>query len=140
MSEALWFKGLKAFCGAVAAFFFGLHVMIQLFVWAVLFDILTGLVAAWGEKNISSEFSRKGMSKKTMMVLAVMCAEVVSRSVDLTISSPWGVGSEVSFGAAVAGYYAITEAISITENLSRAGLPLPEFLKSRLDKLREVQR
>lgn len=127
------FKGLA---GAVASFFLGLHAMIQLLVYAIVADIATGILRAWVNKDISSEVTRRGVARKAMILIAVAAAEIAGKYLGFRITMPWG--AEWGIGAAVAGYYAVHEAISILENLGAAGVPFPEFLKGRLVRLRET--
>lgn len=128
----------KVVCATLMSLFLGLHVMIQLLVYAIAFDIATGLVAGWIDRQISSELGRRGVAKKTLMLLAVAAAEVAGRHAGLEISVPWG--GTWGLGAAVAGYYAIQEAISIAENLARAGVPLPQFVVERLKQLKSLEK
>ena len=123
----------KAAVGAVVAFFLGLHMMIQLLVYAIAFDIVTGMVAAWIDKSIDSAVSRRGMGRKLMELLGVAAAEMVGRQLDIEVTAPWG--GVWGLGAAVAGYYCVHEALSITENLARAGVPMPEWALVRLKQL-----
>jgi len=128
----------KATVGAVAAFFLGLHVMIQLLVYAIAFDIVTGLIAAWMDKSIDSAVSRRGMGKKLMELLGVAAAEIVGRQLDIEVTAPWG--GVWGLGAAVAGYYCVHEALSITENLARAGVPMPDWALGRLKQIVQEHR
>lgn len=136
MEQGIVLKTCKLAFGALISFLTGLHLMIQIFLYAILMDIVTGLVASWATKTIDSDISRRGMAKKTMMIVAVSGAEILGRMAGFTMNVPWG--GEWGMGAAVAGYYAIQEGISITENIGRAGLPLPKFLIDRLEKLKEL--
>lgn len=137
MSMDFWRVG-KAACAALISLWLGLHVMIQLLVYAIAFDIATGLVAGWIDRQISSDFGRRGVAKKTLILLAVAAAEIAGRHAGMEITVPWG--GTWGLGAAVAGYYAIQEAISITENLARAGVPLPQFVVDRLRQLRSLEK
>ena len=123
----------KLLAATIAAVFVGLHIMIQLLVYAIGFDILTGLMAAWITKSIDSSVSRRGVGRKVMMLLGVAAAEIAGHHIGLEVSLPWG--GTWGLGAAVAGYYCIHEALSITENLARAGVPLPQWMTARLQQL-----
>lgn len=126
----------KAALAAVLSAWFGLHTMIQLLVYAIAFDIATGLVAGWVTHQISSDISRRGIARKVLVLLGVAAAELFGRMTGLEVSVPWG--GVWGLGAAVAAYYAIHEAISIVENLARAGLPVPQFVINRLVQLRRA--
>ncbi|GIU74775.1 MAG: hypothetical protein KatS3mg004_1862 [Bryobacteraceae bacterium] len=127
----------KLVTAALISAFLGLHVVIQLLVYAIAFDIATGVVAGWVEERVSSEISRKGMARKLMILLGVAAAEVAGRHAHLEIAVPWG--GTWGLGAAIAAYYCIHEAISICENLARAGVPLPEFVMKRLQELQRLE-
>jgi toxin secretion/phage lysis holin len=126
----------KAALAAVLSAFLGLHMMIQLLIYAIAFDIATGLIAGWIAREISSDVSRRGIARKVLVLLGVAAAEVFGRMSGLEVSVPWG--GTWGLGAAVAGYYAIHEAISIVENLVRAGVPAPQFVIDRLMQLRQA--
>lgn len=129
-----WVKGG---CGTVVALFCGMHYMIQLLVWAITMDVVTGLIVGWVERRVSSEVSRRGMARKAVMLLAVGGAELVSQMTGVSVVMPWG--AEFSLGAALAGYYCVQEALSITENIHKVGVPLPKFITKRLESLKEVE-
>lgn len=135
MDAVQWcWRAVKAGIAAVAAAFAGLNLMIQVLIYAILLDIATGLIKAWGERSIASDISRKGVARKTLMLLAALGGEIAWRMVGLSATAPWG--GEISAGAAVAAYYSIHEAVSIAENLAAAGVPLPQFLVDRLKQLK----
>ena len=131
----LW-KALKISLATALSLFAGLHMMIQLLVYAIAFDLATGVIAGWVDRQISSEIGRKGLAKKVLILLGVAAAEIAGRHIGFEIAVPWG--GVWGLGAAVAGYYCVQEAISIVENLSRAGVPLPKFVVERLKQLNEM--
>lgn len=120
---------------ALAAAWTGLPLTIQLLCYAMLADLATGIAAALLSKSVSSDVGRKGVTRKAIILIAVAFAEIAGRALLLVIHTPWGV--PMSLGGAVAGYYLVHELISITENMSRAGVPVPPFVRARLAKVRE---
>lgn len=84
-------------------------------------DIVTGVQAAFVLKQLSSKTSWAGINKKLMMLLAVIMAQVLEPVVQVPILSD-----------IVAGAYCLTESLSILENMSRAGVPVPGPLRSAL--------
>ncbi len=120
---------------AAAGLWSGLPLPIQLLCYAILLDIATGVAVAIIEKNVSSDIGRAGVTRKVIVLLAVALAELAGRSVSVMITMPWG--APMSLGGAVAAYYLVHELISITENMSRAGVPVPPFVRARLAKVRE---
>lgn len=119
----------------IAAAFIALPEMIQLLIYAISIDVATGIVAAWSENKLSSAIGRQGVGKKAIMILAVAGAEIASRILEFAVHTPWG--DQWSIGSALAAYYCIQEALSVLENLTRAGVPFPRWIVQRLMALRE---
>jgi toxin secretion/phage lysis holin len=131
-------KGVKLAGGALLSLWLGLHYAIQLLVYLMALDILTGLLAAGIEHSLSSKTGKEGTRKKLLVLLAVLGAEIVGQHIALQFHTPWG--QVWGLGAAVACYYAIQEALSVAENLTRAGVPLPSFLVRRLKQLQKYDK
>lgn len=124
--------------GAISAAYLGLHTMIQLLFWAIILDVLSGLAAAFVRAEISSDVSMRGMTKKAIMLLAVAGGEIVDHHTGMTLVLPWG--GQLGLGEALAAYYCVHEAISIVENIGRAGVPMPAWIINRLERMkREVE-
>jgi toxin secretion/phage lysis holin len=85
-------------------------------------DLATGVVAGWMGQALSSDIGRKGLGKKVLILLGIAAVA--------TLQMPFG--DSVPAAAAVAGFYCSTEAISIAENLGRAGVPIPAPLRAAL--------
>jgi toxin secretion/phage lysis holin len=136
MNNELW-RWVKWMFAALISFIGGLHTMIQLLIYAIAFDLATGIMAAWIEGRVSSDVSRRGVGRKVLILLGVAAAEITGKIAGLEIAVPWG--GVWGLGAAVAAYYSIHEGISIAENIGRAGVPLPRFLVDRLQKLRDME-
>ncbi len=134
-STEIW-RICKVILAAAVSAFFGLHVMIQLLVYAIGFDLATGLIAGLVKREISSEVGYRGMARKLLILLGVAAAEIAGRHIGMELAMPWG--GTWGLGAAVAAYYTIQEAVSITENMSRAGVPLPRFVLERLEQLKKL--
>ena len=121
--------GFKGFIGLVVAFavafWAGLEPLVQLLVFLMVVDIVTGLLVAFQTKAISSDISFKGMSKKAIKLILVMVANVAETYV----------GGALPLGEGVAGFYCATEFLSIIENAATAGVPVPKILKDALAKL-----
>lgn len=111
---------------AVAALWLGLHFAVKLLIGLIVCDILSGLVVAFQQKRISSDVSRRGMARKAMMLIVVGTADLVGRLI----------GTDLPLAAAVAGFYCIHEAVSITENAAHVGLPVPQPLVDAIEKLK----
>ena len=121
-----WANGVKATLAIGLALWAGLAPMIQLLLALMALDILSSLAAAIVTKTVSSDISFRGTFKKVLVLLLVATASVLS---------PLVAGGSLAIGQAVVLFYCIGEAISVTENAGKAGVPLPSFLKDALKKL-----
>jgi toxin secretion/phage lysis holin len=122
---------IKAVVAWVAVAWAGLHPSWQALLTLNALDIVSGLIVAGMAGQISSTASSRGIGKKALMWIAVAAAETfagLAASAHLV---------EVSFpsGAVVAGFWCVTEVISIFENLGRGGIPLPDSMVAALSKL-----
>ncbi len=116
---------LKLALGAVVGWWLGLHSVIQLLIVLMGFDVLTGVIVAVIEHNLSSDVSWKGMGKKALTLVLVAVAETLDRYL----------GIKPDIGELVAGFYCAHEGLSIIENAIRAGLPVPAVLRDVFAKL-----
>lgn len=90
----------------------------------ILFDLLSGFIAAISEKNVNSEKLRKGLWHKSGfvgLIALAYCLEIAAHYADL--------GFDVPAVITVCIYIIITEAISIFENLCKLN---PAIVKSPL--------
>ncbi|NCC82263.1 MAG: holin [Clostridia bacterium] len=92
----------------------------------IVLDYLTGIMVAIVEKKLCSEVGFRGIFKKVMILFMVAIAHIVD-------SQMIGNGSAVR--TAVIFFYASNEGISILENASKLGLPIPEALQKVLAEL-----
>lgn len=119
---------IKSAAAAAAAFWGGLIPLVQLLILLMIIDIVTGILVAAGKKSLSSDVSLRGMTKKAMVLFIVVAAGAVEFYSASTIGS-------VPLQAAVAGFYAAHEGLSILENAVEAGLDVPQPLKDALSRL-----
>lgn len=108
-----WFLGgLDGFLYALIAF--------------VVIDYITGIMCAIIEKKLSSEVGAKGIFKKVLIFTLVGIGHIIDSQII-------GDGSVVR--TAVIFFYLSNEGISILENSTKIGLPIPEKLKNVLEQL-----
>jgi len=124
------FAGLLYYLGIVS-------IPIIMLICAMIIDYITGMLAASYNSELSSKKGIKGIVKKVgylALVLASMIIDwLISQglqqiNVDLHYS--------VFFAVLVAVWLIINELISVLENLSRIGVPIPNFLKKIINKLK----
>ncbi len=91
-------------------------------------DYLTGIMAAIVEKNLSSSIGKKGIFKKVMIIFLVAMAHMI----DLHVVKQGG-----AVRTAVIFFYFSNEGLSILENATRLGLPIPARIRNVLRQLQE---
>lgn len=92
----------------------------------VVIDYITGFMAAIVEQKLSSEIGFKGIFKKVLIFTMVAIGHILDSRII-------GDGSVVR--TAVIFFYLSNEGISIIENASKIGLPIPQKLKDILAQL-----
>lgn len=114
---------LKLGTGALAALWAQTPPLVQLLIWLMALDMVTGILAAILNRELSSAASFRGVLKKVMVLALVVSGILLEPHVGLPVAD------------AIAGFYCAHEIISISENAARAGLPVPDVLKAVLLKL-----
>lgn len=103
----------------------------------IILDYSTGMINAWKNKILSSKIGVDGIIKKVGYMVLV----VVAMGVDYLIFSGLTaagivVPCDLWFGMLVTIWLIINEMISILENLSKIGVPVPKFLITIIEKLK----
>ncbi|MEI7884374.1 MAG: phage holin family protein [Clostridia bacterium] len=119
---------MTAIGGFVGWFLGGYDGFIYALLIFVIVDYLTGIMVAVLEKQLSSEVGAKGICKKLLIFTLVGIANVID-------SQLIGTGSVIR--TAVIFFYLSNEGISIIENATSMGLPIPHKLQSILAQLSE---
>ncbi len=92
----------------------------------VVIDYITGVMCAINDKNLSSEVGFRGICRKVLIFLLVGIANILDVQVIKT-------GSVLR--TAVIFFYISNEGISLLENASHLGLPVPEQIKAVLEQI-----
>ena len=119
------FAGIGGFMGW---FLGGLDGFLYALIVFVVVDYITGLMAAFIQKKLSSETGFKGICKK----VAIFCLVGVGHILDAQV-----IGAGSVLRTAVIFFYLSNEGISIIENVAIIGLPVPQKLIDVLEQLRE---
>ena len=114
--------------GAIGWFFGGLDGFMWTMIVFVLVDYITGVVAAAIAHELSSEIGAKGIAKKTFEFILVGVANVLDKQI---LKQGAGMRTLVIF------FYIANEGLSILENCTRIGLPVPAPLKKFLKQLKD---
>lgn len=127
MSLQTIIKGALAIAiGAAAKLFGGLDAIFSMLLVFMVVDYITGIAKAVYLKEISSKTGFSGILKK-ICILAVVC---VSHLLGEMMGIP-------TLRAMVIGFYIANEGISIVENISKTGVPMPEKLVNILLQLKD---
>lgn len=94
----------------------------------VIIDYLTGVMVAVVQKQLSSEVGFKGIAKKVL----IFCLVAIGHIVDTQIIKSGSV-----LRTAIVFFYLSNEGISILENVTLIGLPVPQKLRDVLEQLRD---
>ena len=95
-------------------------------------DWITGMTAAWLKGELSSKEGMRGITKKVgtlLLVIVVFQADKIIPNI---------AGWEAPLRDVTISALIVNDFISIIENLSEWGVPIPEAIKERLEQLRHV--
>lgn len=88
-------------------------------------DIITGWLQATINETWDSTKMRKGLFRKSAEILVIVIAFAISTAIKLPVDIP----------AFISIYVIVMEILSVCENLSQAGLPVPTWITRRLGKV-----
>ena len=119
---------LTAAGGALGWFFGGLDGFLYALIAFVAADYVTGVLCAIVNKQLSSEVGFKGIFKKVLIFILVGIAHIIDSQL---------IGQGAVLRTAVIFFYCSNEGVSILENATRLGLPVPAKLKAVLEQLKD---
>lgn len=94
----------------------------------VVIDYITGVMCAIANHTLSSEVGFKGICRKVLIFLLVGIANILDIHV---------IGSGSVLRTAVIFFYISNEGVSLLENATHLGLPVPEKIKIVLEQLHD---
>ena len=97
--------------------------MLKALVFCMAIDYITGLIAAYKNRELSSKIGFLGLAKKFVMLLIVALGHII----DVEIFS-----EAMFMKSAVCGFYIANEGLSILENTATIGVKYPEKLLKAL--------
>lgn len=92
----------------------------------VVIDYITGVMCAVADNKLSSTVGFKGICRKVLIFLLVGIANVLDVQV---------IGSGSVLRTAVIFFYISNEGVSLLENATHLGLPVPDRIKTVLEQL-----
>lgn len=122
---------ITAVGGVVGSFLGGVDGFLYALIVFVVIDYITGVMVGISQKKLSSEIGFKGIAKKVLIFLLVGVGSIIDAKI-------LGEGSVVR--TAVVFFYLSNEGISILENVSIIGLPIPQKLKDVLEQLNKEEK
>ena len=94
----------------------------------VVIDYITGVFCAIADKSLSSEVGFKGICRKVLIFVLVGIGNIIDVYV---------LGDSSVLRTAVIFFYLSNKGVSLLENASRLGLPIPDKLKEVLSQLHD---
>lgn len=134
------FRGIiTAAVAGSAAYFQELAFPVVVLFLVMVVDYASGMVRAWIRGELCSRVGIMGIVKKAAYLLAVIVAIVADWAIQ-TAAGQIGVdfGGFFFFGLLVTIWLVLNECISILENISQLGVPLPPFLMALIQKLKNT--
>lgn len=120
--------GILAGLSTVFVYMFGgIDVAMQCLLIAIVIDYISGLIKAYVTKTLDSKIGFKGILKK-VGILCIVCLAVLLDRIT---------GESGAIRTLVIYYFVANEGLSILENLSIAGLPIPQSIKKALQALKK---
>ncbi|MHC5375802.1 phage holin family protein [Enterococcus sp. LJL120] len=102
------------------------NVYVQILLWLVLADIASGIAKGFKIKEAVSNKGLLGIVKHMLVVCLVVVAYPYLKILGMETVATWFVF-----------FYIAVYGISITENLGQLGVPIPKWIKKRLEKLKD---
>lgn len=122
-------SGLVAIIGTVFTWLFGgWDIVIKVLVVFMIIDYLSGLLRGYITQKLSSDIGLKGIARKSVILIVLIVAVLLDRLIN---DSTW------IFRTLICYFYIANEGISILENCTALGLPIPVRLAEALEQLKE---
>lgn len=99
---------------------------VSVLIYLLLADYITGVSVAFIEKKLKSSIGKKGIFEKFGIIMCVFVCSLID-SLNL---------SDTQIQPLVVLFFIVNESISIFENLGKLNVPIPSFLTSRLNDLK----
>ena len=113
---------IAAMFGGVCGFLFGKwDLPLQVLVTSMVLDYISGMLKAFYLGEVSSRVGYRGIIKKTGILFTIVVANLTDIILGLTI-----------FRSAICMFFCMNELMSVLENVSLLGVPVPSFLTDKL--------
>ena len=122
-----YFNGVVALVATFFTYIFGgWDAALSILIIFMVLDYLTGVIYAYTVKSLNSEVGFKGLIKKCMILVVLIIGVMLDRML--------GNGTWV-FRTLVCYFYIANEGVSLLENISNLGVPIPNKIRNALEQL-----
>lgn len=122
------FNSLVALIATFFTYLFGgWNLALKILITFMILDYVTGVIYAYVIKTLNSEIGFKGLIKKCMILTVLIVGVALDRM--LGNDGTW------VFRTLVCYFYIANEGISLLENISNLGVPIPNKIKNALEQL-----
>ena len=132
--EGIYNKGISTLTAIIGTcticFLGGWDKIIQCLIVFMVIDYITGVMSAYYLKELSSKVGFIGIAKKIVIILIITVAVMFDKAVGNT---------DMVFRTATCFFYIANEALSILENATKLGLPLPKKITEALLQLKNKE-
>ena len=124
--------------GVIAAYFNALLIPIAVLVAVMVIDYISGMVSAKKTGELSSRLGVIGILKKVGYLALVAVGMVVDYLISSALTQV-GINIQINycFAMIIVIWLIVNELISILENLGELGVPIPEFLRKSIKKIKD---
>ncbi len=120
----------------ICAFFEQIGISLIMLLIAMAIDYVTGIIKAYMKGTLSSKIGIRGIIKKTCYLLVVACGAICDWmiryafvKIGIELSAPFPIALLITV------WLIINELISVLENLTEVGVPMPSFLARLISRL-----
>ena len=113
---------ISAMAGGISGFLFGSwDLPLKILLTSMVLDYISGMLKAFYLGEVSSRKGYKGLIKKVGILFTIIIANLTDLVLGLTI-----------FRSAICMFFCMNEFVSVLENISAVGVPIPDILKDKL--------
>ena len=117
--------------GTLLTWLFGAwDIALMVLVCFMVLDYLTGLIKAYLTKKLSSNIGLHGIARKSVILIVLIMSVMLDRILN---SGTW------VFRTLVCYFYIANEGLSVLENCSVIGLPIPNKIQEALEQLKNKE-
>lgn len=122
IGEGSFFRTCITVIGSACFMLFGaLDLLFRVLLVFIVTDFITGIIKGQMREGLSAEKGWKGLMKKVGILIAILVANQMDK-----------VAGTETFKIAIITFFIANEGISITENLTLMGVPLPSIMVKTL--------